>query len=116
MRRSGLIFLSIPALWLSVGLAQESTQEAFDELLCEQCPFDAPVRIRRDDYSATVSTVVITAEDMRALGVITVADIIEQLPQGVAQESTAPGEDGASSAEAQEDTSGAVEDDSDPSE
>ena len=41
-------------------------------------------RIRRDDFTSTNSTVTVTAEDMKNLGVTSVAEMIEQLPENVA--------------------------------
>lgn len=41
-------------------------------------------RIRRDDFSAPNATAVVTADDMRNLGVISVADMINQMPSNVA--------------------------------
>lgn len=41
-------------------------------------------RIRRDDYTAANATTVVTGDDMRNLGVFSVADMIAQLPNNVA--------------------------------
>src|SRR5690606_33468136 len=41
-------------------------------------------RIRRDDFSAPNATAVVTADDMRNLGIISVADMINQMPSNVA--------------------------------
>lgn len=75
MRRtvvSSLVLIVVPFLAAS---AQES--------LCNPC-VDPPVnRIRRDqfiDSNGIGSTITVTAEDMRNLGITSVADMINQLP------------------------------------
>jgi hypothetical protein len=88
-----MVLLAVPAVWLTDAVAQESTEETLQDVLCEQCPFDAPVRqIRRGEFSPSRSTTVITAEDMRAMGVISVADMIRQLPgnNAVEEDSSEP--------------------------
>jgi hypothetical protein len=88
MRVPSLIFVALPAVWAATAHSQDSTFETIRELLCEQCPFDAPVRtIRRDEFSAPQFRQVITAEDMRALGVISVSDMINQLSNRMTEES-----------------------------
>jgi hypothetical protein len=54
------------------GLAQES--------LCNPCVDPPSTRPPRPDLRRTGSTVTVTAEDMRQLGIIRVADLIAQLP------------------------------------
>jgi hypothetical protein len=88
MRSSSLVFAALPAMWLTAVVAQEPTSEELRELLCEQCPFDAPVSpSRRFDYSIYSATTVITADEMRSLGVVSVADMISQLSQSAEQDS-----------------------------
>ena len=45
-----MTYLVLSVLWLTETVAQEAPDESLRELLCEQCPFDAPVRpqIRRE--------------------------------------------------------------------
>ena len=57
----------------TVGLAQGS--------LCDPC-VDPPT-IRRD-FSIADSTTVVTAEDIRSLDVVSVADMLKQLPNNIA--------------------------------
>ena len=67
--------LALAATLCAAASAQES--------LCNPC-VDAPVnRIRRDDFQRTNATVTVTAEDMRNLGVTSVADMVAQLPSDV---------------------------------
>lgn len=40
-------------------------------------------RVRRDDFSSPNATITVTAEDMRNLGVVSIADMINQLPDNV---------------------------------
>lgn len=83
MRTASLSLLAATAFWV-IGLnAQESTGGVPEELLCEQCPWDAPVRIRRDSTASPNATQVVTAEDLRNLGVIGVADMVNQLPNEI---------------------------------
>ena len=89
MRVPSLVFVALSAILAAEARSQESTDETLRDLYCEQCPFDAPVRpIRRDGISTRGSTTVITAEDMRAMGVISVADMIGQLPANSVAEET----------------------------
>jgi hypothetical protein len=80
MRPASLVLLAGSAAWMIAVDAQESTEGIPAELLCEQCPWDAPVRIRRGDFTPSNATTVVTADDMRNLGVISAADMINQLP------------------------------------
>ena len=74
MRPLSPIFIALAALWMTDGMAQEPPDETLRELLCEQCPFDAPVVPPRS---------MITPE-MRNLGVVSVADMVNQLPNNIA--------------------------------
>ena len=56
------------------------------ELLCDQCPWDAPVRTRRDDLVSPNATTTVTAEELRNLGVISLADPIDELPNETVDE------------------------------
>jgi hypothetical protein len=59
------------------------------ESLCNPC-VDPPVNgIRRPDFMQTNSTVIITAEDMRNLGVTSVAEMVQQLPSAAAESAPA---------------------------
>ena len=74
----------LPTLALAiVPFLAASAQES----LCNPC-VDVPVNlIRRDDFTdptRTNETVIIRAEDMRNLGIISVSDMIMQLRNGVA--------------------------------
>jgi hypothetical protein len=62
------------------GLAQES--------LCNPC-VDPPVRKIQPDFTSPNQTVTVTAEDMRNLGVITVADMVNQLTAAAENEAAA---------------------------
>ena len=88
MRPASLSILAASALWMLGADAQESTGGIPDELRCEECPWDAPVRIRRDKFTSPNATTIVTAEDMRSLGVISVADMVNQLPNGIGADST----------------------------
>lgn len=70
MRRLASCGLALAATISATASAQES--------LCNPCV--DPGRIRRDDFQQTNSTVTITAEDMRNLGVTSVAEMVAQLP------------------------------------
>lgn len=75
-----IVLASLTVLAWSGGLAQES--------LCNPC-VDPPVnRIRRSDFAPPGSTVTVTAEDMRNLGVTSVAEMIAQLPSNVPEAGT----------------------------
>ena len=70
MRRFPSCGFALALILSAVASAQES--------LCNPCV--DPARIRRDDFQQTNSTVTITAEDMRNLGVTSVAEMVAQLP------------------------------------
>jgi outer membrane receptor protein involved in Fe transport len=84
---------SIGALIATGGLSstawaqeEEADDEATEE---EETDSDDVVivtgtRIRRDDFTAVNSTSVVTSDDMRTLGVISVADMVNQLPNNIA--------------------------------
>jgi len=75
MRRLCLTSVALTTLLAVVASAQES--------LCNPC-VDPPVnRINRPGFNSTDSTVIVTAEDMRNLGVISVAEMVAQLPSNV---------------------------------
>ena len=80
MRRIVLSSLALTVVPFLAASAQES--------LCNPC-VDAPVnRIRRGDFidiNGTNRTITVTAEDMRNLGITSVADMINQLPSAVAR-------------------------------
>lgn len=79
MRLKCLVLAALSGGWLTAGGAQEFPNQELRERLCEQCPFDAPANgIRRDDFSSPNATVTVTADDMRNLGVVSVADMINQ--------------------------------------
>ena len=91
--RTGVLAASIGALIATGGLASSSAwaqdEEAEDEAT-EEGNSDEDViivtgtRIRRDDFSALTATTVVTADDMRNLGVVSVADMVNQLPNNIA--------------------------------
>jgi len=72
-----ILFASLLVLASSPGLAQQS--------LCNPCVDPPSTRRPRPDFITTDSTVTVTAEDMRNLGVITVADLVAQLPAAAAE-------------------------------
>ena len=74
MRWSNLFYVVLPALWLTVGLAQAPPDQSLRDLYCEQCPFDAPVTIPPRNA---------ISPDSRSIGVISIRDMIDQLPDNV---------------------------------
>jgi outer membrane receptor protein involved in Fe transport len=85
--RTGVLAASIGALIATGGLS--STALGQDEEEEEANAADDSIvvtgtRIRRDDFTSTNATVTVTAEDMRNLGVVSVAEMINQLPSNVA--------------------------------
>ena len=60
-----------------LALAQES--------LCNPCVDPPPLR-PLDNFSSQTATTIVTAEDMRKLGVISVADMVNQLPQPIVEQ------------------------------
>ena len=63
-----------------VTWAQDDAQQraAGDEIIV------TGTRIRRDDFSAAQATTVVTADDMKNLGVVSVADMVNQMPNNIA--------------------------------
>jgi outer membrane receptor protein involved in Fe transport len=93
--RTGALAASIGALIATGGLSSsawaQEEEEADDEATEEEEESESDdvvivtgTRIRRDDFSALNSTSVVTADDMRTLGVISVADMVNQLPNNIA--------------------------------
>jgi outer membrane receptor protein involved in Fe transport len=88
--RTGVLAASIGALLASGGVtvtafAQEDEEdEEAAPTRNDEAIVVTGTRIRRDDFTSTNATVVITAEDMRNLGVTSVAEMINQLPSNVA--------------------------------
>jgi len=72
------------------GQEQESGQ---DQNRNEETIVVTGSRIRRDDYSATNATVVVTAEDMNDLGITSAAEMIAQLPSNVGTHTPETGTD-----------------------
>ena len=88
MRVSNLIVLALPAIWIAEAHSQDASDEALRELYCEICPYDAPVRPGgRNQFSPFRSTTVVTPDDMHALSIRSVADMISQLRNGKGLES-----------------------------
>jgi hypothetical protein len=83
MLRSALALSLLLAALPSVGAAQES--------LCNPCVDPRLRPMRPFEFSSPGARSVVTAEDMRKLGVISVADMIRQLPGNIA--ATTDGED-----------------------
>ena len=88
--RTGVLATSIGALLASGGISGPAFGQDEEEEAVEGADDDAIIvtgtRIRRDDFSSTNATVVVTAEDMRNLGVISVAEMVNQLPSNVASQ------------------------------
>ena len=88
--RTGVLAASIGALIAAGGLSSTALgQEEADEEEEEASAADDAIvvtgtRIRRDDFTSTNATVTVTAEDMRNLGVTSVAEMVSQLPSNVA--------------------------------
>jgi hypothetical protein len=74
MRVAHLIIFAVPAIWLTEAAAQEPTEESLPDVLCEQCPFDAPVRVPAPNEFTP---------ETRRLGVTSVRDMIDQLPNNI---------------------------------
>ena len=83
MRVSSLMFLALPVIWAAEAHSQDATDEAQLELYCEQCPFDAPVRVPAPNVFSPPATISPTAT--RDLGFISVRDMIDQLPDNIAR-------------------------------
>jgi outer membrane receptor protein involved in Fe transport len=86
MPRTGALAASIGALLATGGLS--STAWGQDQETTSSSQQDTIIvtgtRIRRDDFSAAQATTVVTGDDMRALGVVSVADMVNQLPNNIA--------------------------------
>lgn len=88
--RTGVLAASIGAIIATGGLSgtawgqdgededEESTDSDQDTIVV------TGTRIRRDDFSSPNAMVTVTADDMRNLGVVSVAEMINQLPGNVA--------------------------------
>lgn len=76
-------FASVIAILLAVPAAAQ-------ESLCNPCVDPGPDRIRRSDFVSPSNTIIVTADDMRNLGVVSVADMVRQLPSNVAEPDTTP--------------------------
>lgn len=85
--RTGMLAASIGALIASGGVTSTAWGQDDDEDDQNNNEEDVIIvtgtRIRRDDFSAPNATTVVTADDMRTLGVTSVADMINQLPANV---------------------------------
>jgi hypothetical protein len=93
MRLICLVLAALSGGWLTVGVAQGLPNQELREQLCEQCPYDAPVSgIKRIDFSGPDAMTVVTADEMRNLGVVSVADMINQLSSQSEQESMSEAE------------------------
>ena len=93
--RTGVLAASIGTLIASGGITgpafaqeDEEDEDAAAASGSDEAIIVTGTRIRRDDYTATNATIVVTAEDMRNLGVVSVAEMVNQLPSNVA--STTP--------------------------
>jgi len=88
--RTGVLAASIGALIAAGGgtvpaFGQDEDDEAGEDR-AEESIVVTGTRIRRDDFTSTNATVVVTAEDMRNLGVTSVAEMVNQLPSNVASQ------------------------------
>ena len=83
--RTSLLALSIGSLIATGGSAYAQDEEEVET--GAQRDDDIVVvtgsRIRRDDFTSTNATSVVTADDMRTIGAISVADMVSQLPNNV---------------------------------
>jgi len=88
--RTGVLAASIGALIATGGVSSpaysqdEEEEEAANAADADEAIIVTGTRIRRDDFNAVNATVVVTAEDMRNLGVTSVAEMVNQLPANVA--------------------------------
>ena len=73
MRSKHLLFALVAFCGSSAALSQS---------ICNPC-VDPPIRIERPEFLSPGETRVITAAEMMELGVISVADMINQLPNGL---------------------------------
>ena len=88
--RTGVLAASIGALLATGGVPATALAQDEEDETADTASDDAIVvtgtRIRRDDFTSTNATIVITAEDMRNLGVTSVAEMVNQLPSNVASQ------------------------------
>lgn len=85
--RISVLAASISALLTAGSIGNTSFAQAVEEGTDARVDEELVVtgsRIRRDDFSSPTPTTVVTADDMRNLGVISVADMINQMPSNVA--------------------------------
>ncbi|MGW8370091.1 MAG: TonB-dependent receptor plug domain-containing protein, partial [Gammaproteobacteria bacterium] len=85
--RTSVLAASISALIATGGLNTAWAQDEEDEnsqATNEDTIVVTGTRIRRDDFTAPNATSVVTGDDMRQLGVISVADMVNQLPNNIA--------------------------------
>jgi len=85
--RTGVLAASIGTLIATGGISGTALgQEEDDEESNSQQDtiIVTGTRIRRDDFSAAQATTVVTGDDMKALGVVSVADMVNQLPNNIA--------------------------------
>ena len=94
--RTGVLAASISALIAAGGVSNTALGQDDDEddSRADETVVVTGTRIRRDDYTATNATTVITQDEMRALGVFSVADMISQLPSNVASTTDTTDTDG----------------------
>ena len=82
--RTSVLAASIGALVASGGVNTALGQDNDDAAADEEVVIVTGTRIRRDDFSSPNATTVVSAEDMRNLGVTSVADMVNQLPNNIA--------------------------------
>jgi outer membrane cobalamin receptor len=87
--RTGVLATSIGALIATGGLSttalgQDETDEE-EAVASDDAIVVTGTRIRRNDFTSTNATITVTAEDMRNLGVTSVAEMVNQLPSNVAE-------------------------------
>ena len=70
------LVLTLTTFWLTNVAAQDVAEEKLQDVLCEQCPYDAPVRPAVPNVFSSTET--------RSLGIISVREMIDQLPDNVA--------------------------------
>ena len=85
--RSGILAASISAIIASNGVGSVALgQDQDDEAANDQTEtmVVTGTRIRRDDFNAANATTVVTGAEMEALGIVSVADMVNQLPNNIA--------------------------------
>lgn len=86
--RTGVLAASIGAMIATGGLSSTAWGQEEEDEESSNSDQDTIVvtgtRIRRDDFTSPNAMITVTADDMRNLGVISVADMINQLPSNVA--------------------------------